>query len=1081
MSRITASRTTWIHIWFESYYHQKWIGLFVFIFLTGLSIHPLEAQVKEGRIVIHSRHDIFPLKGQWRFKPGDDLRYKDPDFPDQAWSFIRVEANWRVQGHRGLKTGWYRVHLELKPQDVGNLALALPSVSFAYNLYFNGVLLGGCGKIDTKGNLLEKSSRPRLHIIPAHLIRMKGHNVISLRVAGYGGGGGLKSNRLHIGGQQASADRYVTEHLIYMFYAAGFLLIAVYHLILFLGRRDEYDNMFFAVLCGLIGFFQLGYSGVSSLFWDNYWVTFILMHASITTFAFLLIGFGVTFFNFQYRRVLIALGILVVIFLSTALYAVYSEEFFAIYMRYIVPGEFIVALLSVLFFLGLVIKGLRLRKLGAKTLGFGFSVLMAALANDALAYMGIVGSVNAMAPAFLCVVVSMAVALAFKFSRLHIEKQVAQGQALVAMQKSNELKDEFLANTSHELRTPLNGIIGISDSMLQGIGAPHSPETASNLQMISSSGRRLANLVNDILDFSRLNYGDIVLNRKVVDVVPLIEIVLELSRPLVDIKKVALVYDKCTTPLVYADENRLQQILHNLIGNAIKFTSNGEIRIRADWSTDNLDISIADTGIGISPEKHDLIFESFTQADGSVAREYGGTGIGLSVTKELVKLHGGVIRVESTPGKGSCFTFTLPLANEKATEDDFEKSTSRVQHIVTTSTTESDTTVILAPVSDDSTSSSEPIQILAVDDDAVNLKVLQNHLKLQNHNVTEAMSGQQALKYFEDGRTFDLILLDVMMPGLSGYEVCRILRETHSESQLPIIMLTAKNRVADLIAGLESGANDYLTKPFDSRELLARVNTMIQLKIAAQSQSDLAMLKNEMELAQSIQQSLLPDSVPEYPGLRISTRYRSMINVGGDFYDFRLQENGIGAILADVSGHGVPAALIVSVVKMAFWFQKENLALPEKLLRNMNEILMGNIGNEFVTGCYFFIDTHRNKLIVGNAGHPPILLWKNASRDLQKIRPFGRLLGIMPDAEFESEQVSLDPGDRILVYTDGVYETSDRAGDHFGERRLHDFIAEHAQLAGNEFADQLIKTVTEWSGGEEQIDDDIAIIVVDID
>ena len=187
--------------------------------------------------------------------------------------------------------------------------------------------------------------------------------------------------------------------------------------------------------------------------------------------------------------------------------------------------------------------------------------------------------------------------------------------------------------------------------------------------------------------------------------------------------------------------------------------------------------------------------------------------------------------------------------------------------------------------------------ILIVDDDPVNRRVLRNHLLLNNYSVTEAQNGRAALDIFDKSISFDLILLDVMMPGLSGYEVCRILRKTHSDSELPVIMLTAKNRVSDLVTGLESGANDYLTKPFDSRELLTRVHTMIRLKGAAKSQSDLAMLKNAMDMAREIQQSLIPvrmpeievqgtNGRPEVSRIRLNACYRAMESVGGDFYDF---------------------------------------------------------------------------------------------------------------------------------------------------------------------------------------------------
>ncbi|MEX0312801.1 MAG: tetratricopeptide repeat protein, partial [Allomuricauda sp.] len=240
--------------------------------------------------------------------------------------------------------------------------------------------------------------------------------------------------------------------------------------------------------------------------------------------------------------------------------------------------------------------------------------------------------------------------------RTEIEKQ-----RVAELQKVDQLKDEFLANTSHELRTPLVGIIGLTESLKDGIAGKLPKAALENLDMIANSGKRLSHLVNDILDFSKLKNKDLELSIRPVDVHALSTIVLRLSHPLVQDKKLKLINSiPKEVPLVDADENRLQQIMHNLIGNAIKFTQKGYVTLLSEVKNNMLSISITDTGIGIVQDKLDAIFNSFEQADGSTQREYGGTGLGLSVTKQLVELHGGTIQVTSEQDKGSIFTFTLP-------------------------------------------------------------------------------------------------------------------------------------------------------------------------------------------------------------------------------------------------------------------------------------------------------------------------------------------------------------------------------------------------------------------------------------
>jgi len=405
-------------------------------------------------------------------------------------------------------------------------------------------------------------------------------------------------------------------------------------------------------------------------------------------------------------------------------------------------------------------------------------------------------------------------------------KRLAQERTIInRLKQVDTLKDQFLANTSHELRTPLNGIIGLSESLKDGAAGKLTPKAIENLDMIANSGKRLSHLVNDILDFSKLKNSDLELYFRPVDVHAIADIVLKLSHPLIHGKNLKLINSiPKNIPLAEADENRLQQILHNLIGNAIKFTKKGKIEINALEIENQLAISISDTGKGIDEEKFESIFESFEQVDGATAREYGGTGLGLSVSKQLVELHGGAVEVQSEVGKGSTFTFTLPLSDKKREDITVQikpsyENISQVQHDIK----EGHIKKI------EKQSETKLGRILIVDDEHINRRVLENHLSVAGYAISEASDGQEALELLKNGAAFDLVLLDVMMPGLSGYEVCEKIREKHMASELTIVLLTAKNRVSDLVTGFTVGANDYLTKPFSKNELLSRIKTHLNL------------------------------------------------------------------------------------------------------------------------------------------------------------------------------------------------------------------------------------------------------------
>ncbi|MBD1887158.1 ATP-binding protein [Microcoleus vaginatus] len=407
------------------------------------------------------------------------------------------------------------------------------------------------------------------------------------------------------------------------------------------------------------------------------------------------------------------------------------------------------------------------------------------------------------------------------------------------LQRLDKLKDEFLANTSHELRTPLNGIIGIAESLIDGATGQLPESTNFNLALISSSGKRLSSLINDILDFSQLKHKTIELQIKSVGLREIVSVIVTLSQPLVGKKNLQLINSVAPElPPIAADENRLQQILYNLIGNAIKFTESGRVEISAELVTGNaqspsnsqLAITVSDTGIGIPEDKLERIFESFEQADGSTAREYGGTGLGLTVAKQLVELHGGKIGVSSTVGVGSQFIFTLPVSESQPDFSSIQPRLTEGSPILITPEFAGKSSIISSHLSDNSDLlESEKLKVLVVDDEPINIQVIINSLSLANYDITQASNGLEALNLIESGFKPDLILLDVMMPQMTGYEVCREVRKKYSPLEMPILMLTAKNQTTDLVEAFNLEANDYVTKPFIKKELLARINTQIRL------------------------------------------------------------------------------------------------------------------------------------------------------------------------------------------------------------------------------------------------------------
>lgn len=421
--------------------------------------------------------------------------------------------------------------------------------------------------------------------------------------------------------------------------------------------------------------------------------------------------------------------------------------------------------------------------------------------------------------------------------RLWQERRAKQAQERLVerLQKLDRLKDDFIANISHELKTPLNGIIGISDSMLDGATGEMSTLQRQNLELVMSSGRRLFHLVNDLLDFSQLKHREIRLNTRPVWLREISEVVLKLSQPLVGTRTIELVNAvPADLPPILADEDRLQQILHNLVSNAIKFTDAGEVKISAEATRQFIEITVSDTGEGISPHDHKRIFSSFEQLDESLTRQHSGSGLGLAITRQLVELHGGQIRVESERGQGAKFHFLMPIATEEQGRAD-AAAPAETPMVLTAPLPQLELAESAGTVPEQQAveipreqADANTFHILIVDDEPINLQVLVNMLSLQKYTLTRAQSGAEALTLIRK-QSFDLVLLDVMMPHMSGYEVCETIRQQYPANELPVVFLTARNQIGDVVQGFDTGANDYLTKPVSKNELLARIRTHIHL------------------------------------------------------------------------------------------------------------------------------------------------------------------------------------------------------------------------------------------------------------
>jgi phosphoserine phosphatase RsbU/P len=372
--------------------------------------------------------------------------------------------------------------------------------------------------------------------------------------------------------------------------------------------------------------------------------------------------------------------------------------------------------------------------------------------------------------------------------------------------------------------------------------------------------------------------------------------------------------------------------------------------------------------------------------------------------------------------------------------------------------------------------------VLVVDDAPANLQIVNSILK-DDYKIRVATSGAKALVLVKVKPLPDLILLDVVMPEMDGYEVCGILKATPEARDIPVIFLTGKTEADDETKGFEMGAVDYIHKPFLAAVVKARVHTHLMLREAREQLSrQLIAINSELEMARKIQLAILPHDIPKITGLEIAARFVPMGSVAGDFYDFLVvDEKHIGILIADATGHGLPAALIASMLQMALAAQFAHASQPARVLAGLNQALCGKFTTHFVTAAYIFLDMELGAMKYAGAGHPPILLWRTSTRKTAELEENGMVLGLFADATYGEIEVTMEPGDRVVLYTDGILEASSRSEELYGSDRFKRFLEVNCSLGTNEFSDVLLDELSAWSGrieGRGQ-EDDITLLTVD--
>lgn len=809
------------------------IGLLLAAYrIMSLPREPNEPKAADGVLDAASwdfaKQGPIPLMGEWRFYPGllapEDFR-RNPELAAQGIP-VSLPGSWdgymSQDGVQGIGAGTYR--LEVKLREPGLYGIRMKKVRLSSKVYMNGEYLGGTGVVAASKEGFVPSNLPffaagRADTGTMELIVQVSNYLLLTR-------NGM-SQAPELGLAQQILDRRDRSRLQDMALITAMLVFGFYYAGMFRQWREERHYMHLSLFCLFTGlFFSIDNEILAALAVP--WLPFVWLHKLLFISSFLSFYFFIQYMAsflrdgeslVRKRLPWVALAyVAIVILLPNAALR------FSLWPNIIFQG---IAFLSVLY---LLYRGFVRNSPAASFLAL-VAVFMTVTAVSAQFRYQLArdnASISVLSP--LLLVLSQAL-LANRRAQEAMVKIRMQAEQLLEFDRQ---KDEFMARTSHELRTPLHGMINLTQLLLDDGKEPLSPAHREKIRMINLSGRRLADLVQDMLDLNLIRTGGIRIRRTVVDLGLAARLVLDMLAHSM-VKEGVEIRNELgeDLPLLHADENRVKQIIHNLAENALKFTERGYVRIYARAEGGMLAVSVEDTGCGIAEQALERIFQPFQQAERMAWNT--GVGLGLSITRQLVELQGGTIVVRSEPGQGSIFTFTLPIARDIPAD-------ARIRGVKKT--------VKQLPAASGGSRSYEAAgmngMLLLVDDEEANLKVLMEVAASMGWGYKAFSGGADALVWLEGAGRPELVLLDLMMPVISGLDVCREIRKRYSHAELPVLMLTASGRQEDVVAAFQAGTNDILQKPFELAELRARAESLLAMRRASQHA-----VRSEMEYLQA--------------------------------------------------------------------------------------------------------------------------------------------------------------------------------------------------------------------------------------
>ena len=783
----------------------------------------------------NKEHPVVELNGTWEIYPDElivpNLNYDVFTKYQKIQEQITVPGEWNSVledgGPHGI--GTYRLLIDV-PEE-GTYGIKVNSIRNSSEIYINGKEVGGAGKpTKSKEDFIYGN---RKYTVYGDSVNKQLEIVVLVANLTYYTGGIV--HPLKFGTAEVIKANHELTRLLEMLIISGYLIIGVIHFFTFLQRKKYIYELFFALFCISLGLytsmlneylFFLIFPGFDAK--EQTRLQLLLIHLVVLFFLLFLYHL---FNRYAKKKVVIVLSIVIctqIFIYSTSNPVLMLIKELDMPTRQLLIVSPLVICFAYIFIV--LIKAFLRKKADTEYLLLTVTTFMCYGLLLGLEFLFEIEVKSMLSVLCLLMIFSLSLLMSHRYQTAFKSVEGLSEELLLY----DRLKDEFLVKTSHELSTPLHGIINLSKSLVEGIEGPLKRQQQESVILIHNVGKRLANLVEDLLFVSNIKKGEIRTAASSLNINVVEEVLAEMNYLITPVQQVTLINNVATDlPLIYIDEQKLKQVFFNLVYNAIKYTNRGSISIDAEVIGGQMNISITDTGSGIDKEHLELIFSSFYQIESSRSGDSTGLGLGLSIVKSIIESFGGQIWVASKVGVGSRFTFTVPLATPQQIGEVIEKQSEKETKQITFRGRNDVEQLQAATIVPTKMEGIKPYTILVVDDEPANLKVLINMIQSLEYDVIAASSGREALAIMKT-KSIDLIIMDLMMPNMSGYELCQVVREEYGLVELPVIILTAARQLSDLVVSFQMGANDFLQKPVNLDELKARVESLLLMKKSAQ-------------------------------------------------------------------------------------------------------------------------------------------------------------------------------------------------------------------------------------------------------